>query len=248
MSTLTIALIGDHDPSIAAHRAIPIALQLAATAGRLRVRPAWIPTVDLTPETVSTILDRVSGVWCVPGSPYANTAGALSAIRHARLTRIPFLGTCGGFQHLMLEYADSAWGVVGAAHAETDPDAADPVIAPLACALVEQTGTVSFTPGSRVALAYGVEQAVERYHCRYGVSPRYAARLETGPLRVTGRDPDGDIRVVELDDHPFYLGTLFQPERAGLTGRLSPLVVAFLRAVADGADSTALPFSHSLSS
>jgi CTP synthase (UTP-ammonia lyase) len=248
MSALTIALIGDHDPAITAHRAIPLALELAARQEQLQVRPAWISTADLAASSVSAILDRMAGIWCVPGSPYASPIGALSAIRHARLTQIPFLGTCGGFQHLMLEYADSTWGLSRAAHAETEPEAIDPVIAPLACALVEQEGRVFFTPGSRVALAYGADQSVEGYHCSYGLSPRYSSRLETGPLRVTGRDQEGGIRVVELDDHPFYVGTLFQPERAALSGMAPPLVRAFLSAAAANSAATARSTAHSLSS
>lgn len=243
---LRIALIGDHDPAITAHRAIPLALGFAASIEQVEVTWQWIATDDLTESTAA--LDRVAGIWCVPGSPYASTVGALSAIRHARLTQVPFLGTCGGFQHLILEYADSAWGLSGAAHAETDPAAADPVIAPLACVLVEQSGRVFFTPGSRVAEAYGADHAVETYHCRYGISPHYASRLDSGPLRVTGRDEAGEIRVVELDEHPFYVGTLFQPERAALTDQAPPLVCAFLRAAAAGTGSTARPATHSLSS
>jgi CTP synthase (UTP-ammonia lyase) len=261
MSTLTIALIGDHDPSITAHRAIPLALELAASAEQLEVRYQWIATTELNNSSALSassdssvspaspaLLNRMSAIWCVPGSPYASAAGALRAIRHARLNRIPFLGTCGGFQHLILEYAAAVWGLTTAAHAETEADAVDPVIAPLACALVEQSGRVFFTAGSRTAVAYGADQAVEGYHCSYGIGPRHRARFATGALRVTGRDRDGEIRVVELEDHPFYVGTLFQPERAALTGQAPPLVRAFLRAAAVGADSASQALSHSMSS
>jgi CTP synthase (UTP-ammonia lyase) len=264
MSTLTIALIGDYDPSITAHRAIPLALELAAAAEEVEVEWQWVATRELDASFASpalsvspaspassvspALLDRMAGIWCVPGSPYASAAGALSAIRHARLSQIPFLGTCGGFQHLILEYAEGVWGLSRAAHAETDPEAIDPVIAPLACALVEQSGRVFFSAGSRTALAYGTDQAVEGYHCSYGIGPRYGGKLATGALRVTGRDQDGEIRVVELEDHPFYVGTLFQPERAALTGQVPPLVRAFLRAAAVGSGSTPPLTSHSLSS
>ncbi len=225
---LTIALVGDHDTAITAHRAIPLALELAGRKEGLPLEWCWIPTADLA-ESLSA-LDEMAGVWCVPGSPYASAIGAMAAIRHARLTQLPFFGTCGGFQHALLEYAESQWRLSVAAHAETEPDAVEPVIAPLACSLVEQSGTIHFIPGSCVARAYGVLSATEGYHCRYGLNPMYASRLAAGPLRATGRDDAGDVKAVELDDHPFFVATLFQPERAALTGRLPPLVHAFVHA------------------
>ena len=175
-------------------------------------------------------LGGFSALWCVPASPYANTAGAVAAIRFARETGRPFLGTCGGFQHALLDYAEAVWGLSTAAHAELDPEVPDPVIAQLDCALVEAIGEVWFTPGSRLAMIYGGPQATEAYHCRYGLNPRYAARLEVGPLRVSARDGVGDIRAGELDGHPFFVATLYQPERAVLTGRSHPLIAAYVAA------------------
>jgi CTP synthase (UTP-ammonia lyase) len=225
-----IALIGDHDPAAVAHRAIPPALGLAAgTAGR-HIDWAWVHTSTLLGD-LTAHLEMFDGIWCVPGSPYANTDGALEAIRVARDRRVPFLGTCGGFQHALLEYAAAVWGVPAPAHAELDPSAADPVIAPLACALVEQAGTIFFEPGSRLLAIYGSDDAVEGYHCSYGLSPACAGRLASGPLRVAARDLAGDVRAVELEGHPFFVGTLYQPERSGLEGRRHPLIAAFMDAV-----------------
>jgi len=144
--------------------------------------------------------------------------------------RVAFLGTCGGFQHALLEYAEAVWGVNRPAHAETEPEAADPVIAPLSCELVEARGDILFRPESRIAAIYGATSTTEVYHCRYGPGARYAGRLEAGPLRASGRDRSGEVRVVELEGHPFYFGTLYQPERWALEGRVHPLVTAFLDA------------------
>jgi CTP synthase (UTP-ammonia lyase) len=226
-----IALIGDRDPSVAAHQAIPLALSLARDAAGIRCDWTWIHTSTLTGD-VAAILATFDGVWCVPKSPYQNTAGAIAAIRVARETGRPYLGTCGGFQHALLEYAEAIWGVRAPVHAELDPSAPDPVIAPLTCGLVEADGEVRFTPGSRIAAVYGVEAIVETYHCRYGLNPRYAARLENGPLHVVARDLAGDVRAVELDGHPFFMATLYQPERSGLAGRTHPLIQAFVAATA----------------
>ena len=230
-----IALIGDHDPAVVAHRAIPRALALAANAAGPPADWAWVHTSTLVGDAAAS-LEMFDGVWCVPASPYANTDGALDAIRLARERPIPFLGTCGGFQHALLEYAGAVWGVSAPAHAELDPSAVDPVIAPLTCGLVEESGAIRFEPGSRLRAMHGRDDAVEGYHCRYGLNPAYAARLADGPLRVAARDLAGDVRAVELDAHPFFLATLYQPERSGLAGQRHPLIAAFVDAVRAHAD------------
>ena len=222
-----IALIGEHDPTVTAHRAIPLALDRAGARG------VWIRTDSIGADPAA-ILEAFDGLWCVPNTPYASTAGALAAIRYARLGGRPFLGTCGGFQHALLEIAEGLWGLERPAHAELDPAAPDPLIAPLACSLVEKMGGVRFVPGSRLAAIYGTEAAIEGYHCSYGLSPRHAARLREGPLRLSAVDDAGDVRAVELEGHPFFLATLYQPERAALAGRAHPLVGAFVAAARAG--------------
>jgi CTP synthase (UTP-ammonia lyase) len=234
MSTLRpdaarVALVGDHDPGVTAHRAIPLALGLAADANGRAVEWTWLHTSTLTGDA-GAVLEPFDGVWCVPGSPYASATGAIAAVRFAREQGRPFLGTCGGFQHALLEYADAVWGVIAPAHAELDPEAADPVIAPLSCSLVEVAGDVRVEPGSRLAAVYGAEEAQEEYHCRFGLNPLFSSWLEAGPLHVAARDAQGDVRAVELADHPFFVATLFQPERAGLSGRSHPLIEAFVDA------------------
>src|SRR5262249_44347282 len=127
-------LIGDHDATITAHQAIPIALQLAADSSQTQVKWQWVPTEEIRSAARVSAFD---GLWCVPGSPYRSTEGALRAIRHARESGRPFLGTCGGFQHAVIEYARNVLGWADAEHAETAPDAPRQVIAKLACSLVE---------------------------------------------------------------------------------------------------------------
>jgi len=224
-----IVLIGDQDPSVTAHRAIPLALARSAEALGVTVTAAWPGTESLA-EGPTAALHEADGIWCVPASPYRSEAGALTAIRYARETPVPFLGTCGGFQHTLLEYARSVWGLAGAAHGESSPDAAEAVITALSCGLVEQSGEIRFTAGSRLAQAYGTGAAREMYHCRYGLNPRYTSRLTPGTLAITATDAAAEVRGVELAGHPFFVATLFQPERAGLAGVAHPVVSAFLAA------------------
>jgi CTP synthase (UTP-ammonia lyase) len=227
-----IALIGDRSEEIVAHRAIPVALQRAAEALDVNVAWDWLHSSTLR-DPLAGQLDGYAGIWCVPGSPYQNTRGVLDAIRFARTRPRPFLGTCGGFQHAVIEYAQAQWGI-DAGHAELDPAVRDAVIAPLLCALVDVPGGLRFEAGSQLAGAYGCDSAREEYHCSYGFNAAYESRLSEGPLRVAARDDDGGVRAVELDGHPFFVGTLFQPERAALRGRTPPLVRAFVAVVMVG--------------
>ena len=160
---VAIGLVGDYDQTVPAHRAIPLALQHAAETLNIKLAFGWVPTTEI--GAVSRI-SSFSGIWCVPASPYRDMDGVLLAIRHARECGMPFLGTCGGFQHAVIEYARNVLGWQDAEHAETAPDAQRAVIAQLECSLVEAKGHVRFSPNSRIASAYQASEAVEGYRCR----------------------------------------------------------------------------------
>lgn len=226
---ITIGLVGDYNSSVPAHQAIPLALRSAAESLRLALAFEWVPTEEIT--TASRI-SSFNGLWCIPASPYRNTEGALLAIRHARENGVPFLGTCGGFQHAVIEYARNMLGWFDAEHAEISPNAVRPVITLLECSLVEASALVRFSPGSRIAAAYGINEATVGYRCRYGLNEQFRSQLLAGPLRVAAEDENGDVRAVELDRHAFFVATLFQPERAALAGQPVPLAAAFLQACA----------------
>ncbi|AIR01785.1 CTP synthase [Pluralibacter gergoviae] len=226
---LRIALVGDVNPDVIAHKAIPLAIDDAAAVLALTVEYEWLATRDIQSADA---LSGFDAVWVVPASPYQNADGAFIAIRHARENGLPFLGTCGGFQHAIIEYARNVLGWEDAAHAETDSEGRM-VIAPLACSLVEKSDVIELRPNTLIAKAYGRESIEEGYHCNYGIAPEFAAGLEAGPLRVSGWDEEGEIRAVELTTHPFFVATLFQHERNALAGRPAPLVHAFLRAAAN---------------
>jgi CTP synthase (UTP-ammonia lyase) len=225
----SLALIGDYSAKIVAHRAIPRALELVHAAGT-DVTWQWIRTAEL--RRPSEELARYDGIWVAPGSPYENTDGALAAIRFARETRRPFLGTCGGFQHALIEFARDVAGLPDADHAETNPHGPALVVAPLSCSLVEKAGLVRFVSGSLIEGAYGRAATEEGYHCNYGLNAAHRDTLERAGLRFTSFDAAGDVRAAELPTsvHPFFVGTLFQPERAALRGELPPLVAAFVKA------------------
>jgi CTP synthase (UTP-ammonia lyase) len=229
--TVTIALIGDYNPTVTAHQAIPKALTLAAANIGIAVEFDWIATSDIDCPDAS-ILRGYDGIWCVPASPYQSFDGALAAIRHARENRIAFLGTCGGYQHAILEYAHNVLGLSDAANAEIDPDAALPLIAPLSCALIDQDGGIELAENSFMREVCGAAQLTETYRCSFGFNPDYADVLDGRDLRIVAWDQGGDPRAVELHGHPFFIGTAFQPERAALRSEDHPLINAFVRAAA----------------
>jgi CTP synthase (UTP-ammonia lyase) len=224
---IRIGLVGDRDDKVPAHVAIPRALSMASGILKCGIDFEWVPTEEIRDDQRIAGYD---GIWCVPASPYGDMDGALRAIRWAREQGRPFLGTCGGFQHAILEYTRSVLGWTDAEHGETNPNATRAVITPLACALVERTDSIRFRAGSRIANAYGRLEATEGYRCRYGINPAFQSELFSGRLRVTGKDGAGEVRAVELEGHPFFVATLFQPERAALENRLPPLVAAFVTA------------------
>jgi CTP synthase (UTP-ammonia lyase) len=228
-AAIRIGLIGDYDETVTAHQAIPRALVLAGDAVTAPVHYEWVPTDEIEDDSR---IQKFDGLWCVPASPYRSMEGALRAIRFARERGRPFLGTCGGFQHAVIEYARNVLGWADAEHAENAPNAARLVITPLACALVEKTDTIRFHKGSILAAAYGCLEAIEGYHCSYGINPTFLSAIVSGPLRVSAEDGGGEVRAVELEGHPFFVATLFQPERAALAGNIPPLAAAFVRATA----------------
>lgn len=228
-SPIRIALIGDYDPQVTAHQAIPVALGLAAEQLNLDVQFEWLATDHINAEIP---LEHFDGFWCVPASPYRDMDGALRAIRFAREQQRPFLGTCGGFQHAVLEYARNVLGWEDAEHGETSPDSSRALLTPLTCSLVEAVDSIYLVEGSLIAKAYESAEIREGYRCRYGVNPQFERALLSQEMRAVGHDSAGDLRALELRGHPFFVATLFQPERAALKGILPPLVRVLIEACA----------------
>jgi CTP synthase (UTP-ammonia lyase) len=222
----SIALIGEYSPAFKPHVATNAAIAHSCAALGLVVDSTWVSTVDLD----ESLFRRHQAIWIAPGSPYRDMERTLSAIRFARENGIPCLGTCGGFQHMVIEYARNALGFLDAEHAEYDPCASNLFISKLACSLAGREMELHFAPDSFVADCYGTAQAVEAYYCNFGVHPDRAALLGSGDLRIVGSDSQGETRVVELPDHPFFVGTLYVPQMQSEAGAPHPLVTAFISA------------------
>jgi CTP synthase (UTP-ammonia lyase) len=223
-----MALVGDRSLDVQAHARIPGIVDFVNASSGDPIEVYWLHSSSVSQPSDITGFD---GVWVVPGSPYENMDGVLAAIEGARSWRIPFLGTCGGFQHLLLEFARNVCGLSGVAHAEVAPDAEQPLITPLDCSLLGEEATVVVAPGTKAAEAMGAGPVTERYFCRFGLNLDYLQVLVANGLVFSGRDDRGDPRIAELPGHPFFVGSLFQPELSSGPGWAHPLIVAFAAAV-----------------
>ena len=226
VGSVRIAVLGEYQADRVTHPATTAATGHAAACLGLQAQVEWVGTDAI--EGRGDVLAGYDGIWMAPGSPYRSLTGALEAITAARTGGIPLLGTCGGFQHIVLEYARSVLGVPGAGHAEYSPDGDDLFITALSCSLAGRPFAVRLTPATKAARAYGTESAEERYYCNFGLNPKVIADLRSAGLVTSGTDADGEVRIVELSEHPFFVGTLFVPQVSSAPGRPHPLVVAFV--------------------
>lgn len=228
--TRRLVILGEFDPQFPPHAETDAAIGHAKAALDVAIVSLWVSTADAG----GSVLASASGLWIAPGSPYRDMHRTLQAVRHARECGVPCLGTCGGFQHMILEYARHVLGFADAQHAEYDPYASRLFISRLACSLAGREMDLRLDADSQVARIYGAATVRERYYCNFGVNPDCVALLKNGPLRVSGADAEGEVRVVELPGHPFFIGTLFVPQARSRPGAPHPLVAAFLGAVARG--------------
>ena len=215
---MTVALLGDRS----GHRSH---LELDALRPSLPVETGWVATDS------GFDVSSYDGVWLVPGSPYADDAAVLRALTAVRESGIPFLGTCGGMQYAVLEYAANVLGEP-ATHEESDGAADDNVVVALACSLQGEERVVTPVPGSRFASRVA-EPFVGTHFCSYAPTPAVVERLQAAGVVVGATAPDAGAEVLEFPGHPFYVTSMFQPHVGALAGApVHPLVTAFMDAIA----------------
>jgi len=229
-----IALVGDRSANVRAHARIPAVIDALLRRDGIALDAYWIAT----PDVAACDLGRFDAIWLLPGTPYDSADGAIAAVRTARERRIPFLGTCGGFQYALLEFARNVCALPDVENAEVTPEADEHLIVPLECSLKGHEEAVMIVPGTRAAEISGPGRRTERYHCDYGLNAAYLDRLSEGGLRFSGFDDSGRVRIAELPGHPFFVGTLFQPELHGDGTQPHPIIVATAAAASKHATAT----------
>jgi CTP synthase (UTP-ammonia lyase) len=219
-----VILLGDYNESFLTHR------ELAATLPLLprEIGVEWVSS-DSAPAARTLAAD---GLWVIPGSPYRDDGAVYAAIQRARESGQPFLGTCGGFQYAVVEFARHVAGIARAGHEETAQEGETPVVQRLACSLVGESRLVRAVAGTRLAAACGTGEFEGFHWCNFGLADEFVRQLEEHGLKVSGYAADAGVEAVEIPEHPFFVATLFQPQvGASRGGPLHPLLRAFVEAV-----------------
>lgn len=230
-----VAVVGDRLSKFTPQDSIEVALQHSADVLGTTVDVTWFDTPSLA-AGADEYLARADAVWCAPGSPFLSMNGALEGIRFARENRRPFLGTCAGFQHGVIEIARNVLGIADAAHAEStlDAPASSLFIDELLCSLVGQAMRVRLVDDATRAL-YGTDEIVEQYYCRFGLNEEHRGALSDAGLEVAGVDigneeTAGTTRIMRLAEHPFFYLTLFVPQTSSTPAAPHPVITAYLEA------------------
>ncbi len=234
-----IAMVGKYVDLTESYKSLNEALYHGGFANRARVRIEYFDSEKLDDAAV---LSAVHGVLVPHGFGSRGAEGKIAAVRFARERRIPFLGICFGMQFAVIEFARNVAGCAGANSSEVDPATPHPVIdlLPEQRAIEEKGATMRLgdwpcvlVPGTRAHKAYGQERIAERHRHRYEFNPEYRERLTAAGLVVAGTSPDGRlVEIVEVEDHPWFVGCQFHPEFASTPFKPAPLFVEFIRAAA----------------
>lgn len=221
-----IAILGEYDSSRPARATIGSALEHSAQKLKTSIEYSWISEADA--EQID--LQNVDGLFIAPGGPAESSDNIIRAIQVAREEVIPCLGTCGGFQRIVSEYATNVLEIENIEHQESTPDAINPFFSALQCSLAGNAAEVMLVENSQVEAIYAKTSIHENFFCSYGINDSYLDRLQSHRLRVSGYDQNGEARIVELQSHPFFIGTLFVPQVASSLESPHPIVTAFLAA------------------
>jgi CTP synthase len=219
------------------------ALEHSGTRCGVKVDIDWIDVTELVEKDVATRLDGLHGIIVPAGFGARGGEGKIACVRHARTTKLPYLGICLGFQMAVVEFARSVCGLTGANSTEFDAECPEPVISILPeQKQIEGLGgnmrlggqDVDLTAGSLASRLYnGAREIRLRFRHRYEVDPRYIQRLEAGGLVFSGKAPHFPImQVLELPQsvHPYFIGTQAHPELTSRPLRPDPFFLGLVKA------------------
>ncbi len=238
-SEVKIGLVGKYTELPDAYKSISEAFIHSGAQLRTKVRLEYVNAELITAQNVEDMLGGMDAILVAPGFGHRGLEGKLVAVRYARESKVPFLGICLGMQCSVVEFARNVLGLEDANSAETG-ETSNPVIDIMEeqKEVTEKGGTMrlgayrcQLTEGSNAAKAYGTTEISERHRHRYEFNAKYREQLEKAGLRATGVNPDtGLVEVVEIEDHPWFVGVQFHPEYKSTVENPHPLFVAFTRA------------------
>jgi CTP synthase len=249
LKSVEIAMVGKYVDLLDAYKSLIEAMIHAGIQTRTRVNFRYIDSEDIEKRGLD-LLDGVDAILVPGGFGERGMEGKIAAVCHARENKIPYLGICLGMQAAVIEFARHVAGLDGATSSEFEPTAEHPVIA-LITEWTKADGTreirteesdlggtmrlgaeeCRLTPGSKVSEVYDAEVVSERHRHRWEFNNDYLDRLSDAGLKIAGRSIDGTlVEVVEVDDHPWFVGCQFHPEFTSTPRDGHPLFTSFVEA------------------
>jgi len=238
---VTIGLVGKYVELKDSYKSISESFIHAGASNEVKVNVEWIHSEEITAETSSSHLSGLDGILVAPGFGSRGISGKIETVRYARENKVPFLGICLGMQCAVIEYARNVLGLKEAHTTEIVEGCKSPVIDMMSEQkdISDKGGTMRLgaydchlTTGSKVSKAYRTDKISERHRHRYEFNNEFLEQFEANGMKATGKNPDtGLVEVVEIEDHPWFIGAQFHPEYKSTVANPHPLFVAFVKAV-----------------
>ena len=239
-SEVEIALIGKYIELQDSYKSITEAFIHAGSTHETKVKVRWIHSEDLTTQNAERKLKGVNGVLVAPGFGDRGIDGKIKAVQFARENNIPFFGICLGMQMSVIEFSKNVLGLKDAYSTEMKKDAKNPVINLMESQekVTEKGGTMrlgawdcKLSKGSKAYKAYGTELISERHRHRYEFNDAYRTQIEAAGMKATGVNPKtGLVEVVEIPEHPWFVGVQYHPEYKSTVLKPHPLFIDFIKA------------------
>lgn len=240
-SEVNIALVGKYVELKDSYKSISEAFIHAGAVLECTVNLNWIHSESLTEENMEEKLGGHDGVLVAPGFGSRGIKGKITAVKYVRENKIPFLGICLGMQVAVIEFARNVLGLKDAHTVEISPECENPVISMMEeqKKITDMGGTMrlgayscNLYADSKVYKAYNRESIKERHRHRYEFNNDYLKQFEEKGMKAKGKNPEtGLVEVVEIDDHPWFVGVQFHPEYKSTVANPHPLFVGFVKAV-----------------
>jgi CTP synthase len=237
---VSIGLIGKYVELKDSYKSISESFIHGGVANEVKVNVKWIHSEEITSQTAEELLGSLDGVLVAPGFGSRGISGKIETVRFARESKIPFLGICLGMQCAVIEFARNVLGLPEAHTTEIVDSCKSPVISMMSeqKKISDMGGTMrlgaydcQLMTGSHVSNAYQKDKISERHRHRYEFNNDYLSQFEENGMIATGKNPNsGLVEVVEIADHPWFVGAQFHPEYKSTVANPHPLFVAFIRA------------------
>ncbi len=238
-----VGLVGKYTDYGDSYKSILEAFIHAGSVNNVQVNIKLVNSEQITNDNANRLLGDLHGVLVGPGFGPRGIEGKISAIKYLRKNKVPFFGICLGMQCAVVEFARDVCGLIGANSVEFDKSTKYPVIDYMEEQkhIKKKGGTMrlgaypcSLRSGSIAKMAYGVEKISERHRHRLELNNEYRIMLEENGMTMTGVSPDERlVEIIELDDHPWFLGVQFHPELKSRAVSGHPLFISFIRAASD---------------